>query len=62
MSDHCMVCLPYWGEYPTCPVCGRKVRRLADRKTSFEQPGKARVYYCPNPGCELYRKHLAEGE
>jgi hypothetical protein len=19
--DHCMVCMPWWGEYPICPVC-----------------------------------------
>ena len=23
--DNCMVCLPYWGEIPTCPVDGRKL-------------------------------------
>ena len=23
--DNCMVCLPYWGEYATCPDCGRKL-------------------------------------
>jgi|MudIll2142460700_1097286.scaffolds.fasta_scaffold2708611_2 hypothetical protein len=25
--DHCFVCIPWWGDYPTCPVCGRKVRQ-----------------------------------
>lgn len=24
--DHCFVCMPWWGKFPTCPVCGRKVR------------------------------------
>jgi hypothetical protein len=23
--DHCGVCMPYWGEYPVCPDCGRKL-------------------------------------
>lgn len=24
--DHCMVCLPWWGRYPTCSACGSKLR------------------------------------
>lgn len=27
--DHCMVCLPYWGSYPTCPYCGKACRKNA---------------------------------
>jgi hypothetical protein len=23
--DHCGVCMPYWGDYPVCPDCGRKL-------------------------------------
>jgi len=38
--DHCGVCMPWWGEYPTCPECGRKVRET-----------KAK-YKCDN--CKIY--------
>lgn len=24
--DHCMVCIPYWGSYPICPECNRKLK------------------------------------
>jgi hypothetical protein len=27
-QDHCMVCAPYWADYPTCPKCGRKVNKI----------------------------------
>jgi hypothetical protein len=27
--DHCPVCAPHWGEYPTCPYCGST--RLGNR-------------------------------
>lgn len=23
--DHCMVCLPYWEQVPTCHICGGKL-------------------------------------
>ena len=28
--DNCIVCMPYWSEYPTCPEdgCGKKLRNM----------------------------------
>lgn len=26
-QDSCVICAPYWGEYPVCPICGRKMRQ-----------------------------------
>lgn len=23
--DNCGICMPYWEEYPTCPMCNRKI-------------------------------------
>lgn len=24
-QDHCMICMPYWGNYPVCPEDGTKL-------------------------------------
>jgi hypothetical protein len=50
--DHCMVCLPYWGKYPACPDCGRKLaasRALADND-------KAKRGRCTNSACASHRR------
>ena len=31
--DHCGVCMPHWGEYPTCPYCGKKLGATGVSKT-----------------------------
>jgi hypothetical protein len=39
--DHCMMCAPWWGEYPACPACGFKL-----------SAGPKRVRgHCTNDGC-----------
>jgi hypothetical protein len=45
MQDDCRVCVPHWGEYPTCPDCGRKLRseKIAD---------------CRNRDCVSFRKRF----
>lgn len=47
-QDNCMVCLPYWNEYPTCPEpgCGRKLRNSRTLKNVKEGP----VANCPEHG------------
>jgi hypothetical protein len=37
--DHCIGCMPYWEDYPECPICRTKVK-ISKRK-SF-------AFYCPN--------------
>lgn len=49
MADHCMVCLPYWGEFPVCNDCGCK---LPAKHRKVLKPGVVR-YFCP--AC---RKHF----
>jgi hypothetical protein len=41
--DNCMICLPYWGNYPVCPICRTKV------KTTKR---KHYTYYCSD--CKKY--------
>lgn len=24
--DNCLICMPYWKLYPTCPICGSKLK------------------------------------
>jgi len=52
--DHCMVCLPYWGQYPVCPVCGYKIQRLNEKVYGNKSGG--------NPWCHRCRKHYAWGD
>lgn len=41
--DNCIVCLPFWEEYPVCPKCGRKAKKSKRGKYS---------YYCTE--CKLF--------
>jgi hypothetical protein len=45
-QDNCGVCVPHWGQYPTCPDCGRKLR----------VPNKAGI--CRNDECKSVRKRF----
>jgi hypothetical protein len=49
--DHCMVCLPYWATYPTCPFCGYKV--YCSKRNGFD-------YYCKNCKKYLYKNDSQE--
>ena len=46
-QDHCMVCLPYWGSYPTCPDCNVKLKRPRSGSS------KAR---CTNSACASHNR------
>lgn len=48
MADHCMVCLPYWGDYPTCPVCGSKVRHGGQVLDRLARGLPSYRFYCPS--------------
>jgi hypothetical protein len=46
-QDHCMCCLPEWGQIMVCPTCEMSVKRT--RKTRS----------CRNPACAEFKKRLA---
>ncbi len=38
-QDHCGICLPFWGTYPTCTSCGFKLKQTP------------KFYRCKNKDC-----------
>jgi len=51
--DHCGVCMPYWLWYPTCPVCGRKLKDTTPESWAIENR------YSPHRlWCRTCKKHV----
>jgi len=38
--DHCMICIPYWGEYPICPYCNSTHLGNGVTRTKCKKCGK----------------------
>jgi len=39
--DHCGVCMPHWGEFPTCPYCkSSRIKEWPSGRGKCKQCGK----------------------
>jgi len=43
--DHCMVCLPYWEDIPTCSSCGGKLEINRQKRTAWCKQCKKHPMY-----------------
>jgi hypothetical protein len=53
--DHCGVCMPFWGEYPKCPDCGRKIVKGIKRGKC---PGCGKMVNVERPAEALDISHI----